>query len=118
VALPEHHHRDRFFFGFKIHILVDSVTCLPIMLTVTKTGYGENLTVAWFVRMLLKLPVHVKKFLADAGYDGYRTRLAIIRRLKAIPLITLNPRNCKGSSHEEKMSGTSCSDTGGTRRTS
>jgi len=45
----------------------------------------------------------VKKFLANAGYDSYRTRLLVIRRLKAIPLITLNPRNCKGGTHEEKM---------------
>jgi hypothetical protein len=46
----------------------------------------------------------VRKFLADAGYDGYRTRLLVIRKLKAIPLITLNPRNCKGNTHDEKMS--------------
>jgi len=74
------------------------------MLTVTKAGFGENRTVGWFVRMLLKLGVQVKKFLADAGYDGYRTRLLIIiRKLKAVPLITLNPRNCKGGAHEEKL---------------
>lgn len=74
-----------------------------MMLTVTKAGYGESRTVPWFVRMLLRLSVQVKRFLADAGYDGYRTRLLIIRRLKAVPFITLNPRNCKGSNHEEKM---------------
>jgi hypothetical protein len=48
------------------------------MLTVTKAGFGENRTVAWFVRMLLRLPTQVRKFLADAGYDGYRTRLLVI----------------------------------------
>ncbi|MDG6921038.1 MAG: hypothetical protein JRN59_05875 [Nitrososphaerota archaeon] len=53
--------------------------------------------------MALRLSVQVKKFLADAGYDGYRTRLLIIRRLKAVPFITLNPRNCKGNNHEEEM---------------
>jgi len=52
---------------------------------------------------VLKLGVRVRRFLADAGYDGYKTRLAIIRRLKAVPLITLNPRNCKGNTREEKM---------------
>lgn len=97
------HHRERFIFGYKVHIAIDSLSGLPIMLTVTKAGYGENKTVAWFIRMLLKLSIRVKKFLADAGYDGYKTRLMIIRRLKAIPLITLNPRNCKGSTHKEKM---------------
>ena len=98
------HHRERFIFGYKVHIAIDSLSGLPIiMLAVTKAGYGENRTVAWFVRMLLKLSIQVKKFLADAGYDGYRTRLLVIRRLKAIPMITLNPRNCKGDTHEEKM---------------
>ena len=96
-------HRDRLIFGFKVHIAVDSATGLPLMLTVTKAGYRENRTGQWFVRMLLGLSVQVKKFLADAGYDGYRTRLAIIRRLRAVPLITLNPRNCKGATHDEKM---------------
>ena len=90
------HHRERFVFGYKVHVVIDSLSGLPVMFTVTRAGYGENRTVAWFVRMLLKLPVHVKKFLADAGYDGYRTRLLIIGRLKAIPLITLNPRKLQG----------------------
>jgi IS5 family transposase len=97
------HHKERFVFGYKVHVAIDSLSGLPIMLTVTKAGYGENRTVKWFVRMFLKLSIQVKKFLGDAGYDGYKTRLMIIRRLGAIPLITLNPRNCKGSTHEEKM---------------
>ena len=41
--------------------------------------------------------------MADAGYDGYQARLlVIIRKLKAIPFVTLNPRNCKGDTKEEK----------------
>ncbi len=96
-------HRERFVFGYKVHIAIDSLTGLPLMLTVTKAGYGDGRTVGWFVRMLLRLGVRVRMFLADAGYDGYKTRLMVIRRLKAIPLITLNPRNCKGNNHEEKM---------------
>jgi len=97
------HHRERYVFGYKVHILIDSLTGLPIMLTVTKAGYGENRTVAWFIRMILKLGISVRKFLADGAYDGYVTRLKIIKRLKAIPFITLNPRNCKESNKEEKM---------------
>ena len=30
-------------------------------------------------------------------------RLLVIGKLQAIPFITLTPRNCKGSNHEEKM---------------
>ena len=72
------------------------------MLTITSAGYGENMTVAWFVSMMLKLGVSVKKFFADAGYDSYGTRLAIIEKLRAIPFIPFNPRSCKGKTKEEK----------------
>lgn len=97
------HHRERYVFGYKIHLLIDSASGLPIMLTVTKAGYGENRTVVWFIRMIVRLSIQVRKFLADAAYDSNRTRLLTIRRLKAIPFITLNPRNCKGNTPEEKM---------------
>lgn len=76
---------------------------LPIMLTVTKAGHGENRTVRWFVRKLVKISLRVEKFLADGAYDAYGTRLAVIKKLKAVPLIALNPRNCKGSTKEERM---------------
>jgi hypothetical protein len=49
-----------------------------------------------------RLRLQVKKFMADAGYDGYRAKLLIIRRLKVIPFITPNPRNCKGETKDEK----------------
>jgi len=98
------HHRETYVFGYKVHIAIDSLSGLPIMLTVTKAGYGDSRTVPWFVRLIAKkLCLRVKKFMADAGYDGYRVRLLVIKRLKAVPFITLNPRNCKGSTHEEKM---------------
>jgi Transposase DDE domain len=93
-----------FVFGYKVHIPIDSLSGLPMMLTVTKAGYGDGRTVPWFVRMITKrLHLQVKKFMADAGYDGYRVRLLVVGKLKAMPFITLNPRNCKGGNHEEKM---------------
>jgi hypothetical protein len=60
--------------------------------------------------MTERLCLQVKKFMADAGYDGYRARLLllIIRKLKAVPFITLNPRNCKGVTNED-MSLRNCS---------
>jgi transposase len=96
------HHRDAYVYGYKVHILLDSATALPIMLTVTAAGYGENTTVAWFVAMVLRLGIKVKKFLADAGYDGNQTRLLVIEKLKAIPFIPLQTRNCKGATEKEK----------------
>ena len=74
------------------------------MFTITKAGYGENKTVSWFIKMvLLNLPlIKISKFLADAGYDGDKTRLQIVKRLKGVPFIPLNTRRCKGSTLEEK----------------
>jgi transposase len=95
-------HREMFVFGFKVHIAIDSLSGLPMMLTVTRAGYGDSRAVPWFVRTITKrLCLLVKKFMADAGYDGYRARLVIIRKLKAVLFITLNPRNCKGNTKEE-----------------
>jgi Transposase DDE domain len=89
---------------YKVHIAIDSLTGLPIMLTVTKAGYGDGRMLGWFLRMIAKrLCLRVKKFIADAGYDGYRARLLVIRKLKAIPFITLNPRNCRGKTKDERM---------------
>jgi len=95
-------HREQYVYGYKVHVMIDSASGLPMMLTVTKAGYGEDRTVRWFVRMLLSLGLSIKKFLADAAYDSNSTRLMIVRRLKAIPFIPLNARNCKGKNEEEK----------------
>jgi hypothetical protein len=96
------HHRNRYVYGYKVHVLLDSATALPMMLAVTSAGYGENRTVAWFVAMMLKLGVGVRKFFPDAGYDSYGTRLLLIEKLGAIPFIPFNPESCKGSTKEEK----------------
>jgi hypothetical protein len=73
------------------------------MLTVTKAGFGENRTVRWFTKMILKISLRVDKFPADGAYDAYGTRLLVMRKLKAIPFIALYLRNCKGKTREEKM---------------
>jgi Transposase DDE domain/Transposase domain (DUF772) len=96
------HHRDVYVYGYKVHVLLDSATALPIMLTVTPAGYGENRTVPWFVTMILRLGIQVKRFLADAGYDGNKTRLLVIEKLKAIPFIPLQTRNSKGATEKER----------------
>lgn len=96
------HHRDRYVYGYKVHVLLDSQTALPIALTVTAAGYGENRTVAWFVTMILKLGIHVKKFFADMGYDTNEARLLVAGTLEAMPFIPLQTRNCKGATEKEK----------------
>ncbi|MEM3117751.1 MAG: transposase, partial [Nitrososphaerales archaeon] len=60
-------HREQFVYGYKVHIAIDSFSGLPVMLTVTKAGHGENRTVPFFVKMLIKVGLNVKKFIADAA---------------------------------------------------
>jgi hypothetical protein len=95
-------HREKYGCSYKVRTVIDPAPGLLIMITVTTAAYGENRTVSWFIRMVLKLPIKVREFLADAGYDGNGTRLKIIRRLKAVPFIPLNIRNTRGTAIEEK----------------
>jgi hypothetical protein len=97
------HHRNKYVYGYKVHVLLDSETALPIALTITAAGFGENRTVGWFVAMILKLGIPVRKFFADAGYDSYATRMMMIEKLKAIPFIPFNVKASKGETREEKV---------------
>jgi transposase len=99
------HHRDRYVYGYKVHVLLDSQTALPLALTVTAAGYGESRTMAWFVATMLELGIHAKKFFfADMGYDTNEARLLITQTLKAIPFIPLQTRGSRGATEQEKRS--------------
>ena len=43
------HHKHMYIFGFKVHVLIDCLTGLPIALKVTKGGFGESRTDRYFV---------------------------------------------------------------------
>lgn len=59
--------------GYKIHIVLDVDTCLPICVSVAKAGYGESMTLIPFVDVIhTRYPIEVEKWLADSGYDGTR----------------------------------------------
>jgi len=97
-------YREIYVYGYKIHVVIDVKTGLPICICVTKAGYGESRTLRRFVEHIhQRYHIDVEKFLADSGYDGNLNRLDIIKMLEAIPYINLNPRNCKGDTPEEKM---------------
>lgn len=38
------HQKDRYVYGYRVYFVADSDTGLPIMLMVTRAGYGENRT--------------------------------------------------------------------------
>lgn len=90
-------------FGFKVHVLIDFLTGLPIALKVTKDGVGESRTVRYSADSAAKLSLCILMFLADAGYDTYAARKYIIGLLKTVPLIAFHPRRTKGRLPETKM---------------
>jgi len=97
-------YRAMFVYGYKIHVVIDVKTGLPIWISVTKAGYGESKTLQPSVDIIHKrYPIKLEKFLGDSGYDGNLNRLCIIKIPKAVPYIDLNPRNCEGNTAEEKM---------------
>lgn len=96
-------YREAFVYGYKVHVLMDVETGLPICVSVTRAGYGEGRTLIPFLEVIhTRYPLRVSRFLADSAYDGNLNRLEIVRKLKAVPYIDLNPRNCKGRDEEER----------------
>jgi IS5 family transposase len=39
-------HREKYVYGYKVHVVTDSNSGLPVMLIITKAGYRENKTVS------------------------------------------------------------------------
>jgi len=89
--------------GYKIHILLDVDTALPIGVMITPASSNESKTLIPFVQLINeRYRFNVHHFLADAQYDSNKNRKEIINELKAVPVIDLNPRNCKGNTKKEK----------------
>jgi|GEM_PF-3316042 hypothetical protein len=48
-----------------------------------------------FVEGFLRLSIRREKFFVDGAFDKHQMRLLVIKKLKAITFITLNPRSSK-----------------------
>ncbi len=95
--------KEIFIYGYKVHILIDVDTVLPIGILVTPANMDEGKQFSNVVKIVLdRFDFDVKKFFADAGYDYNWIRKMIITEIKATPYIDINPRNCKGNTKEEK----------------
>lgn len=95
--------KEIFIYGYKVHILIDVDTVLPIGILVTSANRDEGKQFSNVVKIVLdRFDFDVKKFFADAGYDYNWIRKMIITEIKATPYIDINPRNCKGNTKEEK----------------
>jgi len=89
-------------FGYKVHVVIDVLSELPIAFFVTAANRNEGKVFKVLLKAIASYGLAIEKVLADAAYDFNWIRKKIIKVLKAIPLISLNPRNCKGNSERER----------------
>ncbi len=88
------HGRDHWWFGYKVHLVVDATHELPLHVEVTSANMSDSQSLipvlrhaAWTVT-----PTHV---LADAGYDATQNYAFIRNEMNAVPIIKLNKRGAK-----------------------
>lgn len=89
--------KDKYYwFGYKLHLLVDGKYEVPIAATVTPANTPDTKQLPSLLekREALLPFTPLKVCTADAGYDSMANILAITKR-KAIPVIPLNPGNEK-----------------------
>lgn len=89
-------------FGYKVHVVVDAKTELPIAFYVTPANRNETRIFWKLLAMFLIFGLRARKVLADAAYDVKDIREAIIRILRATPFIPINTRRTKGKGEKEK----------------
>jgi transposase len=86
----------QFFWGYRNFILNDAVTELPIAeVTEPANIYEQHLVIPQLkhVKKLFKLPMEA--VLGDSAFDAYNIIEFIVKKLKAKPVISKNPRRSK-----------------------
>jgi IS5 family transposase len=76
------------FFGYKVHLAVDTETELPVALLVTPGNrYDGHLAVPLLDQVQAHLPRSIQAVIADKGYDAGYVYLDIIELFHALPII-------------------------------
>jgi transposase len=91
-----------FVFGYKLHLIIDMITGLPINLHVTSANMDEGRILPALISAVMAVISKVYFVLADSAYDYNRNRHAVAGLLNAISVFALNPRNTKGNTEKEK----------------
>ncbi|MGQ9696360.1 MAG: transposase, partial [Thermodesulfobacteriota bacterium] len=91
-----HKNETRYFFGYKVHMIVDCKSQLPVEITVTP-GNEHDLTQALPLLKSAKQieNLSVQNYAADSAYDDYEIYRSSINDLGLTPFIALNPRSSK-----------------------
>jgi transposase len=89
--------KDYLFFGYKVHLIVDTKSQLPLEVSVS-AGNGDDSSQ---VKPLLKgaktnhPEVIINSVAMDSAYDAYENYRFVIEDINASPIIALNPRISK-----------------------
>ncbi len=87
--------KDYFFFGYKVHLIVDAKSQLPLDVRVTPANEGDSPQ----AKPLLKgakewhPQVRIDSSSMDSAYDSYENYRFAIEEIGATPIIALNRRN-------------------------
>ena len=86
--------KDYFFFGYKVHLIVDAKSQLPLEVIVTSGEKADTLLAKPLLKGVLKQHPQVKldTVSMDSGYDDYKNYQFAIQEAHTVPIIALNPR--------------------------
>jgi len=90
-----HKTKEYVFFGYKVHLIVDAQSQLPLDVKVTPANEADSPQAKPLLDTAKKkhseLPINTSSM--DSAYDGYENYRFTIEEIGAAPIIALNPRN-------------------------
>ena len=90
-----HKTEEYLFFGYKVHLIVDAKSQLPLDVKVTPANEADSPQAKPLLQTAKKnhseLPINTASM--DSAYDGYENYRFTIEEIGAAPIIALNPRN-------------------------
>lgn len=87
--------------GFKVHVLVDTQTELPLALVFSAGNRHDSRFLVPLIEKVEKLKVHPDYLIADKGYDDETLVWAIVQTLQATACIPKRKRTNKGTPSKE-----------------
>jgi hypothetical protein len=86
--------KDYFFFGYKVHLIVDATSQLPLEVKVTPGDQADSPQVKPLLKGARKKhpEIKIETSALDSAYDSHENYRFIIQEIKASPIIALNPR--------------------------
>ena len=90
-----HKTKEYVFFGYKVHLIVDAKSQLPLDVKVTPANEADSPQAKPLLQTVRKrhseLPINTTAM--DSAYDAYENYRFAIEEIGATPIIALNPRN-------------------------